>query len=129
MRIKDVSLFTDRIKYIIDLVGSAEKLANISGMSSRVIGQYLSGKTDPTRKKIIALAEAAGVSVQWLSTGEGLTRNGERQEFSTPKIELINDILNIYKKELREKFTPEKKTKIITELCELLINWDRVDPK
>ena len=119
MHIKDVLSFTDRIKYIINLVGSAEKLANISGMSSRVIGQYLSGKTDPTRKKIIALAEAAGVNVQWLATGEGLTRNGEWHEFKPALLTLFIEILEDYKNELGEKFTHKKRIEIFNKLYEL----------
>ena len=63
--------FSNRIKKIIELTGSAEKLANISGMSSRVIGKYLAGKSDPTRKKLIALADAAQVNIEWLATGDG----------------------------------------------------------
>jgi transcriptional regulator with XRE-family HTH domain len=63
--------FTDRIKKIIGLTGSAEKLANITGMSSRIIGQYLAGKSDPTRKKLIALSDAAKVNIEWLATGNG----------------------------------------------------------
>ena len=63
--------FSDRIKKIIELTGSAEKLANISGMSSRVIGKYLAGISDPTRKKLIALSDAAQVNIEWLATGKG----------------------------------------------------------
>lgn len=66
------------MKVLIDQVGSAEKLARLSGMSSRVIGKYLSGDTDPSRERLIALARAAGVTVEWLATGEGMMRPGER---------------------------------------------------
>lgn len=119
------STFENRLKRIISLAGSADKLADSAGMSPSLIGKYLSGKTDPTRKKLIALAKAAGVNVQWLATGEGLMRNGEWKQFSISKIELITDILEDYKKELGEKFTPEKKTEIITKLYESLIDWDK----
>lgn len=63
--------FTKRMKKIIMMVGSAEKLAKKAGMSAMVIGQYLSGKSDPTRKKLIALANAADVNLLWLATGKG----------------------------------------------------------
>jgi len=62
--------FNERIRIIIEKVGSAEKLATLSGMSSRVIGKYLAGESDPSREKLVALANAAGVSVAWLATGE-----------------------------------------------------------
>jgi len=64
-------LFMERMKELIRGVGSAEKLARLTGMSARVIGQYASGKSDPTRRKLIALAEAGGVLVEWLATGKG----------------------------------------------------------
>lgn len=63
--------FADRIKEVIRMVGSAEKLARLTGMSARGIGQYASSQSDPTRTKLIALAEASGVNVLWLATGEG----------------------------------------------------------
>ena len=66
--------FSLRVKEIIREVGSAEKLARMTGMSSRVIGQYAAGTSDPTRGKMVALAVAAGFNVLWLATGEGPKR-------------------------------------------------------
>jgi len=63
--------FGERMREVIRLVGSAEKLARLTGMSARGIGQYAAGTSDPTRSKMVALADAAGVNVLWLATGEG----------------------------------------------------------
>jgi len=63
--------FTERIEIIIKLAGSAEKLAQKTGISSRMIGKYLSGDSDPTRRKLVAMADAVDVNVKWLATGEG----------------------------------------------------------
>lgn len=72
--------FGERIKELIRLVGSAEKLARATGMSARGIGQYASGTSDPTRSKMLLLADAAGVNVLWLATGEGPKMKGEAEE-------------------------------------------------
>ncbi|TSK07926.1 MAG: helix-turn-helix transcriptional regulator [Geobacter sp.] len=63
--------FGERVKEVIRLVGSAEKLARLTGVSARGIGHYAAGTSDPTRTKIVTLSEAAGVNVLWLATGEG----------------------------------------------------------
>lgn len=63
--------FSERVKAIVGLVGSAEKLARLAGMSARIIGKYLAGESDPTREKLVALANAAKVNIAWLADGEG----------------------------------------------------------
>ena len=63
--------FAERMKVIIRKVGSADKLSKLSGISATIIGKYSSGLSDPTRKKLIALAKAADVSLEWLAAGIG----------------------------------------------------------
>lgn len=75
----DIS-FGERVKEVIQLVGSAEKLARMTGISARGIGHYAAGGSDPTRSKMVALAEAAGVNVLWLATGEGPKMKGAAEE-------------------------------------------------
>lgn len=70
-RILPENTFANRMKVLVELVGSAEKLARLAGMSARVIGKYVSGETDPSRERLISLAKAADVNVLWLATGEG----------------------------------------------------------
>jgi phage repressor protein C with HTH and peptisase S24 domain len=74
--------FGERIKEVIRLVGSAEQLARLTGVSARGIGHYAAGTSDPTRSKIVSLAEAAGVNVLWLATGEGPKLKGETKKQS-----------------------------------------------
>ena len=66
----EVLPFEARIKVLIDRVGSAEKLAKKSGVSARNIGKYLKGESDPSRMRLVKMAQAGGVSVEWLATGE-----------------------------------------------------------
>jgi transcriptional regulator with XRE-family HTH domain len=117
-------LFKERIKKIIALVGSAEKIAYISGMSARVIGQYLSGKTDPTRRKLIAMAKAAGVNVEWLATGEGPMIAGERERFNLKLLSLIIESLDDYQASEEVNFTADEKADIINYTYELCYDAD-----
>jgi transcriptional regulator with XRE-family HTH domain len=73
---KTDAAFAGRIKELVRRAGSAEKLALMTGMSARAIGQYAAGTSDPTRKKIIALADASQVNILWLMTGEGPKESG-----------------------------------------------------
>lgn len=129
MNIKRDLSFSERIKKIISLVGSAEKLAYNSGMSSRVIGQYLSGKTDPTRKKLIALAEAAGVNIEWLATGEGLMREGDREVFTPALLTLIIEVLEDHEIALGKKLTAVEKAEFINNASELCYDADPNSPQ
>ena len=46
-------------------------LARETGISEGVLRKYLSNDSDPSRTRLIALAKAADVSLEWLATGLG----------------------------------------------------------
>lgn len=50
---------------------SARSFAQRAGVSSNVMNQYLSGKSEPTRPNLMKIAEAAHVNLEWLATGRG----------------------------------------------------------
>jgi len=52
-------------------VGGPKQLSERSGLSRAVIGKYLGGKSEPSRDRLIKLADAGGISIRWLVTGEG----------------------------------------------------------
>jgi len=106
------------------LAGSAEKLAYNAGMSARVIGQYLSGKSDPTRKKLISLADAAQVNFQWLAIGVGPMRGEDQDIFNHALLVLIIELLEDYEKESGKKLTPVEKADFISEAYELCVEVD-----
>lgn len=68
-----MSEFCERVQLIADRVGSAAELSRKTGISRRAIGTYLAGNAEPSREKLILLAQAAGVSVGWLAVGEAST--------------------------------------------------------
>ncbi|EAT15343.1 helix-turn-helix transcriptional regulator [Desulfuromonas acetoxidans] len=72
--------FPDRLKMGIG-DKSIRAFSSISGVSEGVIRRYLSGKSEPTRPVLIALADASNVTVQWLATGEGPMTNGKNSVF------------------------------------------------
>lgn len=63
--------FRDRLSSVVERVGSAAELARRSGISDRSIRGYIAGETEPKADVVVRLAVAAGVSVEWLLTGEG----------------------------------------------------------
>lgn len=71
MEPKSEQLFKDRLRILVNKVGSGEKLAKLAGTSGRSIGKYLSGDSLPGLEALVSIASAAGYSVEWLATGNG----------------------------------------------------------
>ncbi|MDX8389185.1 MAG: S24 family peptidase, partial [Mariprofundaceae bacterium] len=63
--------FQARMKICADRAGDATKLADMAGVSRRVIGKYLAGDSDPSRERLVSISKAGRVSIEWLATGEG----------------------------------------------------------
>ena len=70
MKSKDEDCFPDRLKMAIG-EKSARSFALQCGLSPTVMHQYLSGKSEPTRQALIAIANTAEVNPGWLLTGDG----------------------------------------------------------
>jgi phage repressor protein C with HTH and peptisase S24 domain len=54
---------------------SADRLAKATGVSPSAFRKWLKGVAEPSRDRLVALAEAAGVNVSWLAQGEGAQPN------------------------------------------------------
>jgi len=67
---KQVNSFQDRLNFLVKKFGTAENLSKKSGVSAHNIGKYISGETSPGMDKLIKIAQAADVSIDWLATGE-----------------------------------------------------------
>lgn len=63
--------FVARIRRVVDMVGGIAALSRKCHLSRPVIHKYLNGASDPSRARLVSLAQAAGVSVEWLATGAG----------------------------------------------------------
>lgn len=85
--------FRQRLRLIMQQFGSIADLARAVGVSDNAIYKWVSGRGLPSTISLVNLANAAGVSVEWLATGKGAaakikleTRQAESVEFvSTPR--------------------------------------------
>jgi transcriptional regulator with XRE-family HTH domain len=140
--------FISRLQHVISEVGSAEKLAKLTGISGRGLGTYAKGEADPSRAKILQICKASGVSVGWLLTGEGPIKKGENPTPAKVKIEsetlivpmkdLYPDSLPYDQKLLKElvieieeyllmknaRIPPSKKAEILTMLYEQFLSQE-----
>lgn len=63
--------FISRLSECISIVGGQTAMARKADLSLSGLQKYLHGG-EPTRRKLLAIAEAAGVSFAWLATGQNL---------------------------------------------------------
>jgi phage repressor protein C with HTH and peptisase S24 domain len=63
--------FVARLQAILRHWPSADRLARAVGVSPSAFRKWLRGEAEPSRERLVALAEAASVSVGWLARGEG----------------------------------------------------------
>jgi len=67
----DQAGFAARLQLIVQQWPSVDRLAKASGVSPSAFRKWLKGVAEPSRDRLVALAEAAGVNVSWLVQGEG----------------------------------------------------------
>lgn len=73
-----LSGFAGRLQIIIDEHKSAHELAKKAGVSQSGLRKWQNAQSEPGRDKLIALAKAGNVRLEWLATGEGPMREGEK---------------------------------------------------
>jgi phage repressor protein C with HTH and peptisase S24 domain len=67
----DQATFVSRLHSILRHWPSADRLARAAGVSPSAFRKWLRGEAEPSRERLVALAEAAEVGVGWLAGGEG----------------------------------------------------------
>jgi transcriptional regulator with XRE-family HTH domain len=65
------SSFSERIRLLIQRVGSATEIARKCGFSEGVVRSWRDGNSDPSRARCVTLARTLGISLVWLVAGEG----------------------------------------------------------
>lgn len=104
-----INRFGERLKVAMKGMSNAE-LARRSGMSETTIRKYLLGKIYPALDSLAIVADACGVSLTWLATGEQereqkaentIVRDDAKQKFDMD-IEVLIHLLNRLKKEERD---------------------------
>jgi phage repressor protein C with HTH and peptisase S24 domain len=63
--------FIARLQAILRQWPSTDRLARATGVSPSAFRKWLRGEAEPSRERLVALAQAAGVTVGWLVGGEG----------------------------------------------------------
>ncbi len=63
--------FAERMVEVVDMFKTIAGFARMCGMSDTAIHQYMQGKSLPTADKLVRIADAAGVNVEWLAAGRG----------------------------------------------------------
>ncbi|RUL73584.1 helix-turn-helix domain-containing protein [Dyella choica] len=69
--VEPANTFADRIKLLIQRVGSVTEIARMCGFSEGVVRSWRDGNTDPSRARCVTLARTLGISLVWLVAGEG----------------------------------------------------------
>jgi len=82
--------FAERIKLLIQRVGSATEIARMCGFSEGVVRSWRDGNTDPSRARCVTLAKTLGISLVWLVAGEGTlqvdpTHAGADEQYNSEK--------------------------------------------
>lgn len=83
--------FAERIKLLIQRVGSATEIARMCGFSEGVVRSWRDGNTDPSRARCVTLAKTLGISLVWLVAGEGTLQvdpnhAGADEQYSSEKV-------------------------------------------
>jgi len=92
---------------------SVNSFADRSDLSEGVLRKYLSGSSLPGLANLIAIAEAADVSIEWLATGRGPM---PRQEIYVINWQLLAVIIESFEKKernLQNETSPQDKALII----------------
>lgn len=63
--------FVARLAMIARHWPSVERLARAAGVSPSAFRKWLKGEAEPSRERLVALADAAHVGIAWLAKGEG----------------------------------------------------------
>lgn len=106
---------------------SVLSFAKRARVSEGVVRKYVKGGAEPTVSRLIAMADAAGVSVNWLATGRGsknedIANKAFKSDIDinslSKAIELLDEALLITNKPMN----PKKKAELISALYELEVS-------
>lgn len=81
--------FVERMQRCAERAGSVNALARKADLSQSGIRRYFSGG-EPTRKVLIAIANAAEVDFLWLATGQGAMVEGMNSHHHRPALPKLN---------------------------------------
>lgn len=68
---KNRKVFSERLGSLLPNRGDVKTLSEKTGISITAIRQWLRGEAEPSRDRLVLIADALGVSLAWLATGQG----------------------------------------------------------
>ncbi|MDR3517522.1 MAG: helix-turn-helix domain-containing protein [Azospirillaceae bacterium] len=122
--------FAERLEFVVKRLGNATRLAAETGISRRSIGDYLAGLAEPSRPRLVAIAQAAGVSVGWLATGDGPVEeasqkhNASERPGTTTDTELLGRVwegVSTVHAELDQHIPPIQQASIVGHLYDHIV--------
>lgn len=121
---KEVDGFGERMNMAIMRAGGATIMSERAEVSTSVLRKWRAGHSEPTRTNLIRMALAAGVSVNWLVTGEGdATSPGVESSFDID-LDALEDVIVQTKRLFEQKnitLKPEAEARVIRLIYEFYI--------
>lgn len=115
----DVAGFSERMRDLMAAQKSVNSFAKAAGVTEGAIRNYLRGGVKPSQKVLEAIARTAGVSVNWLATGEGDQTPGAGELlFGTPD---QRDIMKLAIKDAEQILAVLKATPTPDDKAELML--------
>ena len=71
----NADFFETGFKVVLDRIGKLQNAAQIAGVTAEQVAKWRDGKAKPPFKAVVALANAADVSLDWLATGMEFSEN------------------------------------------------------
>lgn len=117
-----------------DIIGnsSVRAFARRAAVSDTFVRQCLAGRTEPTRTKLLAIAQAGGVSVEWLATGNGTRTYGvaEPAAIAPPAaldVQTLESVLELVETAIDQsdrELSPGQKARLIISVYDLHTSHD-----
>lgn len=63
--------FAERVAFLVDREKNTSRFARKVGVSEGVVRKWRNGESDPSREHVVAIADAYGLSLDWLAAGRG----------------------------------------------------------
>ncbi len=119
------------VKRLKETIGkkSVRSFALACGLSDTVLRQYLSGKSEPTRLPLIAIAQTGNVRIEWLVTGEGYkteSNDEENEPINNALLSLVIEIIEEHEAEMPRKINTTEKASLISLLYALCFDYDDI---
>lgn len=112
--------FAARLRMLMGSDSEAAFAARCPGVSRPLLRKYLSG-SEPGMSKVVAIAKARGVRIEWLATGEGPMRpeSAPAAQLDTARLKAVLSAVEGHLRDQRQTLDPDTKA----ELIALIYKW------